>query len=177
MNINENNDYMEIAGTGLIPLEEGWYYDKATGYRVNSDGQVFDGGKCIYDPLKLVEENESSVEEAEKDTFSPPAGVRAEARRALQWMKDDQAGGGFTDVGRKRAAQLAGGKPVSINTIRRMHSYLSRHEVDKKGKGFSPGEPGYPSPGRVAWAAWGGDPAIPWVNGILRRYDNQDKKK
>lgn len=176
MKLNNNDDYMEIAGTGLVPLENGWYLDKQTGYRVNSEGQVFDGNECIFDPSNL-QESESDSSEAEKDTFSPPAGVRAEARRALQWMKDGQAGGGFTSVGRKRASQLASGQPVSIATIRRMHSYLARHEVDKKGKGFSPGEPGYPSPGRVAWAAWGGDPAVPWVNGIIRRYDNKDKNK
>lgn len=113
------------------------------------------------------------LEVAEEETFIPPAGVRAEAKRALQWMKDGQAGSGFTGVGRARASQLANGEGVSIRTIRRMHSYLSRHQVDKKGKGFSPGEPGYPSPGRVAWAAWGGDPAIPWVNKILRQKDKK----
>ena len=38
-----------------------------------------------------------------------------------------------------------------------MYSFFSRHEVDKKAKGFSTGEEGFPSPGRVAWDAWGGD--------------------
>lgn len=173
MKFNGNSDFMEV-GNGLIPLEDGWYFDKETGYRVNPEGQVFDGNECIFDPTENLEE--ADADEAEKDSFVPPAGVRAEARRALQWMKDGQAGGGFTSVGRKRASQLAGGQPVGIDTIRRMSSYLARHSVDKKGKGFSPGEPGYPSPGRVAWAAWGGDPAIPWVNGILRRYDKDTKK-
>jgi hypothetical protein len=53
-----------------------------------------------------------------------------------------------------------------------MASYLARHEVDKQGEGWSPGETGYPSPGRVAWAAWGGDPAVSWTRGIL---DDVDK--
>jgi hypothetical protein len=39
-----------------------------------------------------------------------------------------------------------------------MVSFFARHEVDKQGEGFSPGEPGYPSNGRIAWALWGGDP-------------------
>ena len=42
-----------------------------------------------------------------------------------------------------------------------MNAWFARHEVDKKGKGFSPGDD-YPSPGRVAWAAWGGDPGQTW---------------
>lgn len=102
------------------------------------------------------------------DSFSPPEGVRAEARRALKWIEEGHAGGGFTDVGRKRASDLARGASVSLKTIKRMNSYLARHEVDKQGKGWSQGSDGYPSAGRVAWAAWGGDAAKSWVGKILR---------
>ena len=102
------------------------------------------------------------------DSYSPPEGVRAEARRALKWIEEGHAGGGFTDVGRKRASDLARGASVSLKTIKRMNSYLARHEVDKQGKGWSQGSDGYPSAGRVAWAAWGGDAAKSWVGKILR---------
>lgn len=105
------------------------------------------------------------------ETFTPPQGVQEEAKRALAWIADGKAGGGFTSVGRRRASQLANGNAVSLDTIKRMHSFLARHEVDKQGQGFSPGEDGYPSGGRVAWAAWGGDPALSWVKSILRRFD------
>ena len=108
---------------------------------------------------------------ADGDMFSPPQAVRAEAKRALEWIKQGHAGSGFTDVGRKRAADLATGRSVSRETIGRIANYLARHEVDKKGKGWSPGEEGYPSPGRVAWAAWGGDPAKPWTASILAKSD------
>lgn len=101
------------------------------------------------------------------DTYDPPAGVRVEARRAVRWIEDGFAGDGFTATGRRRASQLADGDPVSWDTIRRMASYLARHEVDKDGEGWRPGEPGYPSPGRVAWAAWGGDPAVSWTRRVL----------
>lgn len=101
------------------------------------------------------------------DSFSPPQGVRSEARKALKWIEQGHAGGGFTDTGRKRASDLAGGASVSRETIGRIANYLARHSGDSKGKGWSPGEEGFPSPGRVAWAAWGGDPAIPWTAAIL----------
>ena len=55
-----------------------------------------------------------------------------------------------------------------------MHSYFSRHEVDKQGQGFSPGEDGYPSAGRIAWALWGGDPGQSWAREKVRQM-NQDK--
>lgn len=100
------------------------------------------------------------------DTFRPPQGVRAEAKRALAWIADGKAGSGFTSVGRNRAGQLARGEALSADTVLRMYSYLSRHESDKKGAGFSPGDEGYPSAGRVAWAAWGGDPGFSWSSKI-----------
>ena len=114
--------------------------------------------------------------EAEKAaaTYTPPQGVQEEAQRALAWLKEGEQGGGFTDVGRKRASDLAAGRAVSLDTIKRISSYLARHEVDKNGEGWSPGEDGYPSAGRVAWAAWGGDPAKSWVNNILNSTEKAD---
>jgi HK97 family phage prohead protease len=100
------------------------------------------------------------------ETYRPPQGVRDEAKRALEWIAAGKAGAGFTDVGRKRAADLARGAALSSATVLRVYSYLLRHEVDKNGKGFSPGDEGYPSPGRVAYAAWGGDPALAWSSKI-----------
>lgn len=110
--------------------------------------------------------------EAAGDTYKPPAGVQNAAKRALKWISEGKAGSGFTSVGRKRAAQLASGQAVSRDTVARMKSYFARHTVDKKAKGFSAGEEGYPSPGRVAWDAWGGDAGRAWVN----RINLEDKK-
>ena len=98
--------------------------------------------------------------------YSPPAGVAIAAKRALQWIADGFAGSGFTDVGRARASQLASGADVSADTVNRMISYFARHEIDKQATGFSSGEEGYPSAGRVAWDAWGGDAGQTWVNGL-----------
>ena len=50
-----------------------------------------------------------------------------------------------------------------------MSAWFARHEVDKQGKGFSPGEEGYPSNGRVAWAAWGGDAGKSWSDARSKR--------
>lgn len=102
------------------------------------------------------------------ETHSPPEGVREAARRALEWISEGKAGSGFTDVGRARAAQLARGDRVSEDTIRRMNSFFARHEPDKRATGFNAGEDGYPSPGRVAWDAWGGDPGAAWARRVMR---------
>lgn len=99
-------------------------------------------------------------------TYKPPQSVAEAAQRALEWIKDGKAGSGFTAVGRARAVQLANRKEVSAETIARMRSYFARHEVDKKAEGFSFGEKGFPSAGRVAWDAWGGEAGKRWANDI-----------
>ena len=108
----------------------------------------------------------TNVTEAAK-TYKVPAGVQSAAKRAQKWISEGKAGSGFTDTGRRRAAQLAAGGTVSREVIGRMRSFFARHEKSSKGaEGFNAGEKGYPSPGRVAWDAWGGDAGYTWVKGI-----------
>jgi hypothetical protein len=118
----------------------------------------------------------TQIESLMKESFTPPKGVQEEGQRALDWIAEDHAGSGFTDVGRARAAQLARGDNLSEETVRRMANFLSRHEGDKDAEGFKPGENGYPSPGRVAWAAWGGDPGKTWADSIVERLNRESEK-
>lgn len=111
-----------------------------------------------------------------QDSFSPPQGVQEAGQRALDWIAEGHAGSGFTDVGRARAAQLARGDNVSEETIRRMRSYFARHENDSQAEGWNLGEDGFPSPGRVAWDAWGGDPGRTWAETIVARLDAAEEK-
>jgi hypothetical protein len=96
----------------------------------------------------------------------PPQAVRKAAQRAVRWIEDGKAGKGFTDVGHRRAHQLAEGESVSDADARAMKGYFARHTVDKDADGFKRGTPGFPSPGRVAWDAWGGDAGERWVRGL-----------
>ena len=107
-------------------------------------------------------------------SYSPPEGVAIAAKRALAWIADGKAGSGFTAVGRARAVQLASGKDVSADVVNRMISYFARHEVDKQATGFNSGEDGFPSAGRVAWDAWGGDAGQTWVNGMDKNMAKRD---
>jgi hypothetical protein len=97
---------------------------------------------------------------------TPPKGVQKVGQRAVKWIEDGKAGKGFTDVGRHRAHQLAEGEDLSDEDVKKMKAYFARHTVDKDASGFEHGTDGYPSPGRVAWDAWGGDEGERWVKGI-----------
>jgi HK97 family phage portal protein len=85
----------------------------------------------------------------------PTRGMKTEAQRGLDWRDEFDRGG--TSVGLSRAKQLVSGEELSEEDILDMYSFFSRHETDKTAEGFSPGEKGYPSNGRIAWALWGGD--------------------
>jgi len=106
--------------------------------------------------------------------FSPPEGVRSEAAKGLEWRREYGRGG--TEVGVARARDLSNGTNISPDTARRMASYFARHEVDKKGQGWSPGGDGFPSAGRIAWALWGGDPGQAWSSKLTRQMDAADKR-
>ena len=108
----------------------------------------------------------ASVNGVEIDLM-PNEGMRAEAQRYRDWKADGEGGG--TEVAARRATQILSGDELSADTVITMSAWFARHEVDKQGKGFSPGEEGYPSNGRVAWAAWGGDAGKSWSDARAKR--------
>jgi len=103
-------------------------------------------------------------------SLMPTDGMRTEARRYREWKKEGEGGG--TDVARTRATQILSGNELSADTVITMNAWFARHFSDKSGKGFRKGEDGYPSNGRVAWAAWGGDSGQSWS----KTKSNQIKK-
>jgi hypothetical protein len=99
--------------------------------------------------------------------YTIPKAAQAEAKRALEWRKEHNRGG--TPVGVNSARTLAKGGQIGIEKVRHIAKYFPRHEIDKKAKGYEPGEDGFPSRGRIAWALWGGDAAWRWASAIVER--------
>jgi hypothetical protein len=105
------------------------------------------------------------------ETYTPNAGMKSAARRALKWKEEGKATGAGTPVGWGRASDIVAGRSMSLDTVKRMYSFFSRHEVDKKGKDFY--NTSNPSNGRIMWDAWGGDAGFSWSRAIVKR--NEDK--
>ena len=104
----------------------------------------------------------------------PTQEIADEAEQALEWRAEFGRGG--TEVGVARARDLKNRVNLSIRTIKRMFSYLSRHEVDKKGKGFYKGDEGFPSAGRIAWGLWGGDPGFAWTKRKIKEIEEEENR-
>jgi hypothetical protein len=117
--------------------------------------------------IEIAEEDEDEKYMDKAEGYSPPAGARSAARRAIKFKEDGKAKGAGTAVGWTRARQLANGETLSLSTVKRMYSYFSRHEVDKKGKDW--GSQANPSNGYIMWLAWGGDAGFSWSRGIVNR--------
>jgi hypothetical protein len=103
-----------------------------------------------------------------------PEGVQREARKGLEWRKEFGRGG--TDVGIASARKLVSGN-VSDNHVRKVAKYFPRHEVDKQAEGWRPGEDGYPSNGRIAWALWGGDAGWRWSKKEVARLNREQEER
>ena len=107
--------------------------------------------------------------------YKPTAGMASAARRAIKLKEQGKAKGAGTAVGWTRAGQLARGETLSLSTVKRMYSFFSRHEVDKKGKDWDNAE--NPSNGKIMWLAWGGDAGFSWSRKIVEREKNKSMKK
>jgi len=99
----------------------------------------------------------------------PTKGMIEEAKKGLEWRREHGRGG--TQVAVARATNIKNGDNLSFDTIKRMNSFFARHEVDKKAEGFYPGEEGYPSAGRIAWALWSGDAGQSWAKKKVKEID------
>jgi len=103
------------------------------------------------------------LEKAEQSYSDYPQAVKNNARRVLKYVEENGWGSCGTPVGKQRANQLANGEPISVDTIKRMYSYLSRHEVDLE-TSTSYGE----GCGLLMYDAWGGKAALGWSRNKLR---------
>jgi HK97 family phage major capsid protein/HK97 family phage prohead protease len=107
-------------------------------------------------------------------SYKPTEGMVTEAQRGLDWRSEHGRGG--TAVGIARARDIVSGKNLSEDTVLRMYSFFSRHEVDKQAEGFEQGEEGYPSNGRIAWALWGGNAGFTWSKNIRDRIKKDETR-
>jgi len=93
-------------------------------------------------------------------TYRATEQMAAAARRGLAMRaQQPRSSQGGTAVGLARANQFANREPVSLDTVRRTFSFLSRARVYYK--------PGSETPGTQAYLLWGGPAGLVWARSIL----------
>ena len=93
---------------------------------------------------------------------------KAEVEAAKQGIKRNEALGNKcgTQVGKVRAQQLANGENLSLDTIRRMRSFLLRQ---KDNYDLAIERKDYDACGYISYLLWGGPAALPWAEKKLRQ--------
>ena len=114
----------------------------------------------LLNSIHLLLKAQTELEESYADY---PDGVKANAKRALEYADKNGWGSCGTPVGKQRANQLAKGEPISVDTIKRMYSFLSRHDGDLvSSTAYGDGC------GKLMYDAWGGKAALGWSRNKLR---------
>jgi len=86
--------------------------------------------------------------------------IRSNAKRGIE-LNDKVGNKCATQTGKVRAQQLADGEPISVDTIKRMYSYLSRAEVYYD-------ETDTEACGTISYLLWGGKSALSWSRNKLK---------
>lgn len=107
----------------------------------------------------------------EKETFNNyPQGATNNARRMLRWREEHDDIRGGTSVGWTRANQLSNREALSMSTIKRTYSFLSRHKqnavIDPQYKSTPWKDAGY-----VAYNLWGGQAMFAWAKRMASKND------
>jgi hypothetical protein len=102
----------------------------------------------------------------EQRFFKAPDSV---SRVACQAIKENEKRGNpaATQVGKIRGQQLCSQSEISLETIKRMKSYLERAKVYNTDN--------WDDNGTISWKLWGGEPALSWVDTILSKENFQDE--
>jgi ATP-dependent Clp endopeptidase proteolytic subunit ClpP len=127
-----------------------------------------ENGECQYSSLEACEE--ANTEYQNKTYNDYPQSATNNAKKALKYKEENGSDCG-TNVGWKRANQLAKREKISRDTIARMASF-KRHQQHKD-------VPYTEGCGGLMWDAWGGTSGVNWAINKLEEIDNyhHEKKK
>lgn len=103
--------------------------------------------------------------------YKPNESMANAARRGLELRKKNNGKGG-TAVGVARARDIANRKNLSLSTVKRMHSFFSRHAGNEKPKA---GENRNKDKGYISFLLWGGSPGKKWAKSIVERSEMTTK--
>jgi hypothetical protein len=178
MKVYNDQVWQEFVKTGRVKgfSIEGYFADKVNMANITAE-QV-----DLEDLIKDLEEAESSEmlsqiraiikkdlrtksgKKTELESFSDyPDAVRNNAKRGIE-LNEKVNNRCATQVGKIRAQQLASGKPISLETVKRMVSYLSRAEEYYD-------EGNTEACGTISYLLWGGKAALRWAEAKIKEIE------
>lgn len=177
--IEDDSSDVEVDFVALVDrpaIERTFQMFKADEFVEPNAGESHDDfiGRCMQyvaanedvdlDQAYAICESKWSSEKFAESYSDYPEAVKNNAKAALKWAEENGWGSCGTPVGKIRANQLANGEPISLETVKRMYSFLSRHKTNaEKSKGYGDGC------GQLMYDAWGGASALSWAESKIRQ--------
>ena len=132
----DTTDFEMVGVDGNAPLfdnkEEALKVAEFIGCQGYHEHEV--NGKTYYMPCGShgdIEDESTATEEKQFATYEYPKYITETAQRALNYIEESgNPNGCLTPVGRRRVADLASGKLVSLDILKRMKAYGDRHKKD-----------------------------------------------
>jgi len=164
MKVNNDEVWNNYVKTGLVKgfSIEGYFTDKIAMSKINEIDNEEEAREILLEIANSILDNKY-----EFATYSDyGSGVRNNAKRGIELNKkvNNKCA---TSVGKIRAQQLSRGEKLSVSTIKRMYSYLSRAETYYD-------ESDTKACGTISYLLWGGKAGLNWSRGKLRELGELD---
>ena len=119
--------------------------------------------------------------EARDVNLTPPAYMRAAARRGLEYYSEGLAGDGLVDRTVREARAMAAGNVTADKWVR-IAAWIARHLGDLDSPDANPSSENYPSAGVVAHLLWGSGPSkgsarrtMDYAKGVVARLEEENR--
>ena len=167
--VNNQDIWNEYVKTGKVKgfSIEGYFADKMERPKeqINDFAEIEEAeAEELLSQVKGIIRNDKRYKNGKKTVMESytdyPSGVKNNAKKGIDLNKkvNNKCA---TDVGKIRAQQLAQGKPISKETIKRMYSYLSRAEEYYN-------ENDNEACGTISYLLWGGKAGLRWSASKLK---------
>ena len=166
MKVNNPDIWENYVKTGKVKgfSIEGYFVDKVNFNKQEMEVLEEQEAELILSQIKAVIKKDGrrkSGKRTELESYTDyPDAVKNNAKRGIE-MNAEVNNKCATDVGKIRAQQLAQGKPISVETIKRMYSYLSRAE-----EYYDEGDT--KACGTISYLLWGGLAGKRWAESKLK---------
>ena len=164
MKVNNDEVWDNYVKTGLVKgfSIEGYFTDKIEMSAINEMQDEEEAREILLEIANSILDNKYEFK-----TYSDyGSGVRNNAKRGIE-LNEKVNNKCATSVGKVRAQQLARGEKLSVSTIKRMYSYLSRAETY-----YDAGDS--KACGTISYLLWGGKAGLNWSRGKLRELGELD---
>ena len=169
MKVNNDDIWENYVKTNKVKgfSIEGYFVDKVNFAKQEMLSIEEEEAKLILSQITAVIKKDARVKggkRTELESYSDyPKAVSNNAQRGIN-LNEKVNNKCATQVGRVRAQQLAQGKAISVETIKRMYSYLSRAE-----EYYNPNDK--EACGTISFLLWGGLAAKRWSESKLKKLD------